>query len=230
MERSYNSWSASPDKASIGVNANAVARKTAKKFPGGVKSGDVEFLLMYLAGEIHRRVEPLGTGCWGYAYRQNRNANNLSCHASGTAIDVNAPAHPNGKRGTWSAKKKTEVREILAECGGVIRWGEDFGGTVDGMHFEIHGDAAAVKKAADALRKRLAPPKPVAKPVPKWFKRNLYVGLTGADVVECQKRLHLSPADGDFGPKTKAAVIKVQQAHGLTANGTVRPDTARVIG
>jgi hypothetical protein len=35
--------------------------------------------------------------------------------------------------------------------------------------------------------------------------------------------------DGQFGPKTKAALVKVQQWHGIEANGQYGPQTARTI-
>ena len=39
----------------------------------------------------------IGYGCWGYEFRANvNNPSQLSCHASGTAIDYNANRHPNG--------------------------------------------------------------------------------------------------------------------------------------
>jgi hypothetical protein len=162
---SYNGWPASTDPAAIGItHLDMPGRPNA--FPPGVKGGDVATVLGYVALQLHKRVEPMGDGCWGYSYRKNRNANNLSCHASGTAIDYNAPKHPNGKHGTWTAAQAAEVRRILAECGGVVKWGEDFHGTVDGMHFEIHGTPAQVAAVAVRLRDTHAatPTKPASKP------------------------------------------------------------------
>jgi murein L,D-transpeptidase YcbB/YkuD len=234
MTFSYNGWPASQSKTTIGINPDAVAYGTAVKFPGGVKHGDVETVLMYVAGEIHRRVQKLGAGCWGFAYRKNRNADNLSCHASGTAIDVNAPLHPNGRKGTWTAAQTRVIRQILAEAGGVVRWGEDFGGTTDGMHFEIHADAAAVKRAAANItaqrHKPVTPPaKPPVRRLPTWYRRVLSLGSIGPDVRQMQARLHVT-ADGHFGPKTLAAVRNVQHTHKLTVDGVVGPQTAKVIG
>lgn len=47
----------------------------------------------------------------------------------------------------------------------------------------------------------------------------LKVGSRGAAVVELQKALGLTPADGIFGKMTKAAVVSYQSAHSLTADG-----------
>jgi peptidoglycan hydrolase-like protein with peptidoglycan-binding domain len=53
----------------------------------------------------------------------------------------------------------------------------------------------------------------------------LSVGATGAAVAAVQRSLHLSPADGSFGPVTKAAVLTFQQAHGIPTTGSVGPLT-----
>lgn len=150
MTRSYNGWEASPDPKSIGVVPFSVA---GVNFPGGVRAGDVAVVFTYLLTQFDARVEKLVAGwCWGYSYRQNRNADNLSCHASGTAVDANAPRHPNGKRGTFTPTQVLEILKILSELNGVVRWGGRFTGTPDEMHFEIVGSPAEVKAAADALR------------------------------------------------------------------------------
>lgn len=64
-------------------------------------------------------------------------------------------------------------------------------------------------------------PAPVARPL---LKR----GSKGAPVRELQKLL-LITVDGDFGPKTQAAVKAFQKKHGLTADGIVGPYTWAVL-
>ena len=141
METSYNGWPASTSQDAIGVVPLKVA---GVEFVGGVRSGDVHTVLGHVAQEFNDRVERLvHPGCWGYAYRQNRNANNLSCHASGTAIDCNAPLHPNGvaTSKTYSPAQIAEVHKILAEIpelSEVVHWGGDWTRVPDAMHFEIH--------------------------------------------------------------------------------------------
>ena len=153
MTTSYNGWPASTDKASIGVDKNFAVHDVA--FPGGVKAGDVAVVLAYVMEQFHLRVEPLVAGwCWGYNYRQNRNADNLSCHSSATAVDANAPRHPNGKRGTFNPVQVGEIRLILHEVSPAVKWGGDFRGTPDEMHFEIAGNAAVVKAVADRIRQK----------------------------------------------------------------------------
>jgi putative chitinase len=54
-------------------------------------------------------------------------------------------------------------------------------------------------------------------------------GSTGPEVVRLQRLLHVKPADGDFGPKTAAAVREFQKSHGLVADGVVGPATWKAL-
>ncbi len=51
------------------------------------------------------------------------------------------------------------------------------------------------------------------------------MGATGPAVMALQQALHLSPADGDFGPQTLGAVQAFQRSHALPATGAVTPAT-----
>lgn len=169
MIRSYNGWTASPTRSDIGVEPLEVA---GVQFPSGVRSGAAATVLGYVAEQFHRRVEPLVDGwCWGFNYRQNRNSDNLSCHASGTAVDLNAPNHPNGKSGTFNVRERGEIRKILAECDGVVRWGGDFTGTPDEMHFELVGSPAEVAVVAHKLTAPTAPSEETDDMTPEQDKR-----------------------------------------------------------
>jgi hypothetical protein len=162
---SYNGFAASIDAPSIGVQPFTVA---GVDFPGGVRGGDVATVLRYVATQYHARVQPLASpGCWGWSYRQNRNANNLSCHASGTAIDINAPKHPNGIEASenFTARQIAEIHAILAEVDELddtVHWGGDWhkinGLIPDPMHFEIHGhDLAMLARVAARIRAKENP-------------------------------------------------------------------------
>lgn len=107
---------------------------------GRVRGGSVATILGYISDEFHKRVEPVRKDwSWGYAYRPIRNATSgYSNHASATAIDLNAPEHPLGARNTFSAAQVREIRKILAEVGGLVRWGGDYFSRGDEMHFEIN--------------------------------------------------------------------------------------------
>ena len=59
--------------------------------------------------------------------------------------------------------------------------------------------------------------------------RTIKRGSKGDEVVTLQKILGIT-ADGDFGPKTEAAVKSYQSAHGLTADGIVGAKTWAALG
>jgi hypothetical protein len=236
MLTSYNGWPASPDPSAIGI-VDLVVHGAG--FPGGVKRGDVHTVLGYVAAQVHERVEALHAGwCWGYNYRQNRNADNLSCHASGTAIDINAPEHPNGKAGTFSAAQVRTIHAILAEVDHVVRWGGDYTTTKDEMHFEINASPSAVAMVAQRLARPAG--------VPAWWHRNLTYAkgaplLGGQDVLVAQKWLvnqgflaHYdsrgrSNVSGYYDAGTATAVDHLRTARGLTHSTTLDAATARLM-
>lgn len=149
MAKSYNGWPASSSPSAIGVVAFAPVKSV--QFPQGVKGGDVATVMGWLVKSLHARVEPIMVepGCWGYNYRANvNNPDVLSCHASGTAIDYNAPKHPNGQSGTWSSAQYAEITKILNQLENVVRMLKGY----DEMHFEIRGSSADVKRVADKIR------------------------------------------------------------------------------
>lgn len=164
MPTSYNGWSASPNPRDLAITPLVIAGES---FAPGVRGGDVHTVFSHYFTDYHNLVEPLvGPGLhpaddWGYAYRQNRNANNLSCHASGTAGDANATQHPNGVRGTLNGpsrgvpgqSKIAVIRSLTkGKYRGLIRCGEDFTGTPDGMHHEIIGTSGQIAVLARDLR------------------------------------------------------------------------------
>jgi D-alanyl-D-alanine carboxypeptidase len=156
---SYNGWPASDDPNAIDVDPGFRAAGCA--FPGGARAGDVSTVLGYVIDQVAARVEPPlinpdtgapGYGCWGFNYRANvNNPSTLSCHSSATALDWNAPAHPNGAHGTFSDAQRATIYDILAEVGGAVQWGGDYSGTVDEMHFEIIVDAGTLAQVAAGL-------------------------------------------------------------------------------
>lgn len=161
MLRSANGWAVS-DREVI----------ASYSLPGGkvaLRKGDVSVVLLWCANRWHETVEPLEwPGVWGYAERLVRGSTTtISDHASGTAIDLNAPEHPLGVpvTKTFTAAEVRAVRAILEYCEGVVGWGGDYRSRPDGMHLYIRGSASAVKRIADKIRnaaaRRAAAPKPI---------------------------------------------------------------------
>lgn len=131
------------------------------KILGRVRRGDVATIFTYLVNRFDREVEDVDAGRddWGYAYRAVRGkTSGYSNHASATAIDLNATRHPLGKAGTFSAAQVRAIRSILGTLGGVVRWGGDYSGRKDEMHFEINANAARVAQVARSLASHVSKP------------------------------------------------------------------------
>jgi hypothetical protein len=182
MATSYNGWPASPDKAAIGVQSFGDAQGF--PFPGGVRADDVATVLGYVATQLHTRVEPCVNGwCWGYTYKANvNNPSQLSCHASGTAIDWNAPDHPNGASGTFTHDQVGTIYAILNEVQGAVDWLEGY----DEMHFEIAVDAATLARVAATL-----PGAPITPPSGDWFDMATPQEITDAFAAALAQNEHL---------------------------------------
>jgi len=238
---SYNGWTASADPADFGGITPLVV--AGGSFAPGVRSGDVWDVFNYVANQIHQRVEPIyapgwhEADDWGFAFRENRNANNLSCHASATAIDYNATRHGNGvpTASTWTAAQIAEIHKILAEVDNLVRWGGDFTGTVDSMHFEILGTPDQIAVLATRIRSGVVRPTPVPVPHPslalppvrsrplsfqRWY--NAYPFRPALLPV-------IRPVANNFGPQSLAALKKVQARYGLVPDGIDGPLTKRVL-
>lgn len=109
-----------------------------------MRKGSPAVVLRYVAEQFNLHVEKLHAGaCWGYAHRNIRGGTELSNHATGTAIDLNADHHPLGTdpHHTFTVKQISEIHDILIRCHvkgvPVVRWGGDYHARKDSMHFEL---------------------------------------------------------------------------------------------
>lgn len=119
---------------------------------GPVLSGDVAAVLTHVAERFDAEVEPVdAASSWGWAHRPVRGGEDVSNHASGTAVDLNAPEHPLGASGTFTEEQVAAIRAILADVAPAVRWGGDYAGRPDEMHFEIDAGPAAVAAVAARL-------------------------------------------------------------------------------
>ena len=146
---SYNGWPASKDQADINVKPYPV-KGTNLKIRCAAGAGE---LLAAFAAEFHELIEPIDEGGlddWAYAFRMVRGTTDkLSCHSSGTAIDLNATKHALGKIGTFPAEKVPMIRALAKKYG--LTWGGDYRTRKDEMHFEVSVNKEQAKKLIQKL-------------------------------------------------------------------------------
>lgn len=213
-----------------GYEANNRSLVSSRLIPGTqvrvtVRNGPAGDLLLYAASRWDREVEDIDNSRgalddWGYAERNIRGGTELSNHASGTAVDLNATKHPLGTdpRDNFTDEQIAAIRRILRDCGGTLRWGGDYTGRKDGMHLEVVADE---QRCAQVLLKL------TALPVASW--PTVRRGDTGPTVELLQRFLGVTP-DGVFGPVTEAAVRRYQTLRGLEPDGICGPLTWEATG
>jgi hypothetical protein len=149
MLTSYNGYPASKDPAEIKIKSYSV-KGTDRKLRCAESVGP---LLAAFAAEFHELIEPIDEGTyddWGYAFRMVRGSTDrLSCHSSGTAIDLNATRHALGKVGTFPAEKVPMIRALAKKYG--LKWGGDFKSRADEMHFEVEISSIKAKELITKL-------------------------------------------------------------------------------
>lgn len=211
-----------------------------------LRPGHAGFVLACLVLWFHRVIERIDPGVWdewGWAVRPIRGqTSGYSNHASATAVDINAVAHPIGRSGTFKhAWQYTKIKARMVWCLGVLRWGGGWS-RPDEMHFEI---ATASQARVARLARRWARtsvgkaildanPFYTAPVVYKAGSRNLRKGDRGQDVRVLQRRLKIT-VDGVYGEATAEAVrrferSKKQQYPALKVDGTVGKVTWRALG
>ena len=236
MAKSQNGWSAN--------DRGVVSRRMVPGTEVGltVRNGPAGDLLLEVASLFDRFVQDIDNARgalddWAYAERPIRGGSDLSNHASGTAIDLNATKWPLGKEASvnLNGDQIAKVRSIVAATGGVVRWGGDYRGRKDPMHFEINDGKTEedCRRALDALRGSSTPAGPYVKTSEAL--PFLTVGNRGPSVRALQAWINghnwtpdiICKPDGDFGPKTRDAVKAAQAQCGVTADGIVGPNTNR---
>lgn len=155
MSTSQNRWPAL-DAGSTKLHTWLIPARTGE-VKLRMRNGSAGFILAHLALWLAEDVAPLAGKVlddWGYAYRPVRGySSTLSNHSSGTAFDANATAHPLGKVGTWPKRQAAKIRARLhwRLLGGTVRWGGDYHGRKDEMHFEINAPLSTCERVAKRL-------------------------------------------------------------------------------
>jgi hypothetical protein len=165
--------------------------------------------------------------CWGFANRAIRGSNKPSNHSWGLAVDINAPANP------MTDHLVTDMPGWLPELwkSKRFRWGGDYRGRKDAMHYEFMGTPA---DAAQLIAELGGTPVAASTHAATGARPTLKKGARGTAVQDLQNRLNANGAslsvDGSFGPKTDAAVRAFQAARGLSVDGIVGPRTWGALG
>lgn len=204
-----------------------------------LRKGDVSVVLLHFARWFDQHIEPLtksDTG--GYNPRNIAGSTTLSNHASGTAEDLRWNKHPLGKANTFTAGQQAKIREQLKFYEGVIRWGGDYSGRKDDMHFEINKGTAEVariakkcKPAATTPSKPATPAKP-STPV-KTFPNVDVDGVLGPDTIKLWQKVMGTEVDGKIDKDDSELVRAVQKRlkatvdHRLVVDGELGPLTIR---
>lgn len=179
--------------------------------------------------------------CWGFANRAIRGTNRPSNHSWGLAVDLNAPANP------MSAQLITDMPSSMVALwkSKQFRWGGEYSGRKDAMHYEFMGTPDDARRMAaelaggggggvSAAGAGAGGGEPVVTQQAVATGPLLKRGAKGPDVTRLQERLNAHGAslrvDGEFGPGTEQAVRQFQQAKGLEADGKVGARTWAALG
>lgn len=132
-----------------------------------------------------------------------------SRHLTGHAVDL-APMDGDAVSWAWPLYYKLApvVKQAAKDEGVPIEWGGDWK-FKDGPHWQL--PFASYPKGQPAAAPTSSTP-------------TVKQGSKGEVVKKLQRLLALNP-DGDFGPRTHAAVIAFQRGNGLAADGIVGPAT-----
>ena len=188
---------------------------------------EIAVLVQRLVADLEHQHGPFHPGqCWGFANRAIRGSTTPSNHSWGLAIDLDAPSNPMTTNPRAPHTIGSYASGVAAKYG--FRWGGDYVGRKDYMHFEFMGTPAS----ATALARGVRPPAGNGRPL-------LHRGSAGEPVRSLQRRLNQVAGprghavlhgrqlavDGIFGPLTEQVVRVFQAQHHLAVDGVVGPNT-----
>ncbi|HET7235184.1 MAG TPA: peptidoglycan-binding protein [Actinomycetota bacterium] len=182
-------------------------------------------LVAMLIDETERRGYDVKTGqSWGFACRAIRGTSVPSNHSWGLAVDINAPSNPY--REAFVSDMPTWLPGLWWGYG--FFWGGWYQSIKDPMHYEFLGTPADARAMTAKAKSELDRGKPVPYP---------FYGEGSDRVRAAQEQLALlgfdpGPMDGEYGPKTRAAVEAFERSRpGLQsqADGYFGPLTWRLL-
>jgi hypothetical protein len=118
-----------------------------------VAIGDVEAILVHVVRRFHYEIDTLRPGeVIGFRKAAGTKGYRLN-HSSGTAVDIRPGYYPVGVGGGFFPAQLEVVRDILADCEGLVSWGGDLT-TPDEAHFELSVPPSDERVAALASKLR----------------------------------------------------------------------------
>ncbi len=193
-----------------------------------LRPDDCGWLLNHFATRFDKKVENLNpTDCHGFSRRTISGTNEWSNHASGTAVDLNATQHKHGVEGTFTNSEESNLRELLKNYDGVLKWGGDYRSLVDEMHVEIDKPYDFVKLVAGRLRRKGV-----------VYLDKLQPGLRNLDVYIVKRELFVrgysvGTLNNYFSLALKTAYAEWQRAlgySGVDADGIPGPSSLEELG
>lgn len=174
-----------------------------------------------------------------YNCRQITGGTGYSLHAYGTAIDINWSTNPYGKTliTDMPAAMVADIKAIRTASGAAVwRWGGEYSGNKDAMHFEIIASPAEVAAGLGGSASDVGAMSsdPIAVIVAFIASKPLLrEGDRGKAVIDLWDFLEGSGISEDgmrssapiFGPATNQAVLRYQASRGLLVDGKVGPAT-----
>lgn len=117
-DRSENGWPIPGPVESFTVEGSDQAVSLA--------AGPAATVLLHVARRYHYEIDELRAGdLAGFSTSREVAADELSNYLSGTALSIRAGSYPRGVAGGFYPEQLVVIRDILAECAGVVAWGGD---------------------------------------------------------------------------------------------------------
>lgn len=118
-----------------------------------LQTGAATTVLLHVARRFHYEVRPVDHAVTGYGDVAPDAPAHEAHHLTGTAIDIDPGAFPPGARDGLYPHELTVVRDVLADCEGLVWWGGDATDVPCEGHFHLvpAPDDPAVARLAQRL-------------------------------------------------------------------------------